>query len=157
MWTSIRVVRLASLLALGAGTPLGWASQAAAQAEPKQPTSSGAAAKLMTPQDLEKLPHRAPDRRIAYGNSRQQYGELRVPAGPGPHPIAIIIHGGCFKAAYANADYAAPIGDALKDQGIASWNIEYRRLGDPGGGWPGSGVRDRAARRSRPCSLIRPR
>jgi acetyl esterase/lipase len=92
----------------------------------------------MTPQDLDALPHRAPDRRIAYGNSRQQYGELRVPAGPGPHPLAIIIHGGCFKAAYATADYAAPIGDALKDQGIASWNIEYRRLGDPGGGWPGT-------------------
>jgi acetyl esterase/lipase len=92
----------------------------------------------MTPQDLDALPHRAPDRRIAYGNGPQQYGELRVPAGPGPHPIAIIIHGGCFKAAYATADYTAPIGDALKDQGIASWNIEYRRLGDPGGGWPGT-------------------
>jgi acetyl esterase/lipase len=138
MWTSIRVVRLASLLALGAAAPLGRASQAAAQAEPKQSTSPGAAARLMTPQDLDALPHRAPDRRIAYGNSRQQYGELRVPAGPGPHPMAIIIHGGCFKAAYATADYAAPIGDALKDQGIASWNIEYRRLGDPGGGWPGT-------------------
>jgi acetyl esterase/lipase len=138
MWTSIRVVRLASLLALGAAAPLGWASQAAAQAEPKQSMSPGAAARLMTPQDLDALPHRAPDRRIAYGNSRQQYGELRVPAGPGPHPMAIIIHGGCFKAAYATADYAAPIGDALKDQGIASWNIEYRRLGDPGGGWPGT-------------------
>jgi acetyl esterase/lipase len=138
MWTSIRVVRLASLLALGAAAPLGRASKAAAQAEPKQSTSPGAAARLMTPQDLDALPHRAPDRRIAYGNSRQQYGELRVPAGPGPHPMAIIIHGGCFKAAYATADYAAPIGDALKDQGIASWNIEYRRLGDPGGGWPGT-------------------
>jgi acetyl esterase/lipase len=138
MWTSIRVVRLASLLALGAAAPLGRASKAAAQAEPKQSTPPGAAARLMTPQDLDALPHRAPDRRIAYGNSRQQYGELRVPAGPGPHPMAIIIHGGCFKAAYATADYAAPIGDALKDQGIASWNIEYRRLGDPGGGWPGT-------------------
>jgi len=138
MSTPIRVVRLASLLALGALAPLGWATLAAAQAEPKQPTSTGAAGKLLTPQDLEALPRRAPDRRIAYGNSRQQYGELRVPAGRGPHPTAIIIHGGCFKAAYATADYAAPIGDALKDQGIASWNIEYRRLGDPGGGWPGT-------------------
>ena len=131
-------MRLASLLALGALAPLAWASHAAAQAEPKQPTSAGDTGKLMTPQDLEALPRRAPDRRIAYGDSRQQYGELRVPAGPGPHPLAIIIHGGCFKAAYATADYAAPIGDALKDQGIASWNIEYRRLGDPGGGWPGT-------------------
>ncbi len=46
--------------------------------------------------------------------------------------------GGCFKAAYANARDLAPMGDALKAGGIATWNIEYRRLGQPGGGWPGT-------------------
>jgi acetyl esterase/lipase len=138
MCTSIRVARFVSLLALSAGISLGSARGAEAQAEPKQPTSPGAAAKLMTPQDLEALPRRAPDRRIAYGAGPSQYGELRVPAGRGPHPVVILVHGGCFKSAYATADYAAPIGDALKDEGIASWNIEYRRLGEPGGGWPGT-------------------
>jgi acetyl esterase/lipase len=92
----------------------------------------------MTPQDLDALPRRAPDRRIAYGDDPKQYGELRVPSGRGPHPLAVLVHGGCFKAAYATAEYMAPIGDALKDEGIASWSIEYRRLGDPGGGWPGT-------------------
>jgi pimeloyl-ACP methyl ester carboxylesterase len=28
---------------------------------------------------------------------------------------------------------------ALTEQGIATWNVEYRSLGDPGGGWPGTG------------------
>ena len=28
--------------------------------------------------------------------------------------------------------------DALKADGIATWNIEYRRLGEPGSGWPGT-------------------
>ncbi len=94
--------------------------------------------RLMTPQDLQALPSRAPDWRFDYGPDASQYGELRVPAGPGPHPVAILIHGGCFKAAYATASDLAPMGDALKAEGIATWNIEYRRLGEPGGGWPGT-------------------
>ena len=135
MRLSIRPLRRMSLVALVVGTLVGAAPPAAAQAEPRQP---GPPATLMTPQDLDALPRRAPDRRVAYGESPHQYGELRVPAGRGPHPVVILVHGGCFKAAYATADYAAPIGDALKDEGIASWNIEYRRLGDEGGGWPGT-------------------
>ena len=120
------------------GALLGCALRATAQQDPKRPSAPATPKTLMTPQDLDALPRRAPDRRIAYGEDQQQYGELRVPSGPGPHPLAILVHGGCFKAAYAKADYMAPIADALKDEGIASWNIEYRRLGDPGGGWPGT-------------------
>lgn len=93
---------------------------------------------LMTPFDLQALPSRAPDQRIAYGEDSSQYGELRVPGGSGPHPVAVLIHGGCFKAAYATRKDLAPMADALKERGIASWNIEYRRIGQPGGGWPGT-------------------
>jgi acetyl esterase/lipase len=90
----------------------------------------------MTAQDLISLPHDAPDQVIAYGADSSQYGELRLPLGPGPHPVAVLIHGGCFKAAYATARDFGAMGDALKADGIATWNIEYRRLGQPGGGWP---------------------
>lgn len=92
----------------------------------------------MTPQELQALPSRAPDWRLAYGNDANQHGELRVPDGPGPHPVVVLIHGGCFKADYATAHDLAPMADALKLDGIASWNIEYPRLGDAGGGWPGT-------------------
>ena len=92
----------------------------------------------MTPEDLAALPSRAPDRRIAYGADSSQYGELRIPAGTGPHPLVVLIHGGCFKAAYATAHYFGAMADALKADGIATWNIEYRRLGEPGSGWPGT-------------------
>jgi len=104
------------------------------------PRTPGAATSphLMTPQDLQALPSNAPDRRVAYGTDSSQYAELRVPAGSGPHPVAVLIHGGCFKAAYATARDLAPMADALKADGIATWNIEYRRLGQPGGGWPGT-------------------
>jgi acetyl esterase/lipase len=92
----------------------------------------------MTPEELSALPSRAPDRRIAYGADASQYGELRIPAGTGRHPLVILIHGGCFKAAYATAQYFGAMADALKADGIATWNIEYRRLGEPGSGWPGT-------------------
>jgi acetyl esterase/lipase len=94
--------------------------------------------RLMTPQDLQALPSSAPDRRVSYGEDSSHYAELRVPSGAGPHPMVVLVHGGCFKAAYATARDLAPMADALKADGIATWNIEYRRLGQPGGGWPGT-------------------
>lgn len=94
--------------------------------------------RLMAPGDLEALPSQPPDERVAYGSDPNQYGELRIPPGPGPHPVAVLVHGGCFKAAYATVQDLAPMADALEAAGIATWNVEYRRLGDPGGGWPGT-------------------
>jgi acetyl esterase/lipase len=94
--------------------------------------------RLMTPEEMAALPSRPPDRRIPYGVDSSQYGELRIPAGAGSHPLVVLIHGGCFKAAYATAQYFGAMADALKADGIATWNIEYRRLGEPGSGWPGT-------------------
>lgn len=102
------------------------------------PDAAASSPRLMTPQDLQTLPSRAPDRRVPYGEDSSQYGELRVPAGAGPHPVVVLVHGGCFKAAYASARDLAPMADTLKSDGIATWNIEYRLLGQPGGGWPGT-------------------
>ena len=56
----------------------------------------------------------------------------------GPHPVVVLVHGGCWKASYATLRDLGPIGDALKAEGIASWNIEYRRLPQSGSGWPGT-------------------
>ena len=94
--------------------------------------------RLMTPADLQALPSRPPTRRVSYGTDSLQFGELRIPDGPGPHPVAVLIHGGCFKATYADRRDLAPMGDTLTAEGIATWNIEYRRVGHPGGGWPGT-------------------
>ncbi len=64
--------------------------------------------------------------------------ELRVPAGNGPHPVAIVIHGGCWITKYADARYMRPMAEALRQAGIASWTISYRRADEDGGGWPGT-------------------
>jgi len=97
------------------------------------------------PLDLANAPVPAGAQRIAYGNDPLQFGELRVPATKGPHPVAIVVHGGCWLGKLATLDERAvamdnmrPLAAALTDAGVATWNIEYRRLGNAGGGWPGT-------------------
>lgn len=100
--------------------------------------ANASATPLMTPQALTAIPSAPADARVAYGDDSSQFGELRIPAGSGPHPLVVLIHGGCFKAAYASLSDLRAMADALKADGIASWNVEYRRLGQTGGGWPGT-------------------
>jgi acetyl esterase/lipase len=83
--------------------------------------------------------------RIAYGSDPLQFGELRLPATKGPQPVAILVHGGCWRAQLGTMDKRAvaldnmrPVAAALAEIGVATWNVEYRRLGDSGGGWPGT-------------------
>jgi acetyl esterase/lipase len=75
--------------------------------------------------------------RLSYGQDSLQFGELHLPANTGSHPVVILIHGGFWHRPY---DYTLMTGlaDDLAQRGIAAWNIEYRRIGDAGGGWPGT-------------------
>ncbi len=67
---------------------------------------------------------------------RDLVAELRVPVGSGPHPVAIVIHGGCWITKYADSRYMRPMAEALRANGIATWTISYRRADETGGGWP---------------------
>ncbi len=88
--------------------------------------------------ELQKMPLPPPGQRIAYGDAPQQFGELRLPArGKGPFPVMVLVHGGCWQAQYDYL-YMTRLASWLGARGIASWTIEYRRVGDTGGGWPGS-------------------
>lgn len=73
-----------------------------------------------------------------YGPTPLQFGHLRLPAGQGPHPVAVLIHGGCWSAGYEDLSGTAPLADALTARGVATWNLSYRKLGEAGGGWPGT-------------------
>lgn len=83
------------------------------------------------------LPPPPADARIAYGSDPSQFGEVRLPKTNGPFPIVMNIHGGFWRAKYDLA-HAGHLCAALTARGLATWNIEYRRVGDPGGGWPGT-------------------
>jgi len=92
---------------------------------------------VMSASDALELPRPEPDHRIAYGDDPLQFGELRIPEGEGPFPVAIVIHGGCWLAEY-DLGYMSAFADALTATGVATWSIEYRRVGNEGGGWPGT-------------------
>jgi len=92
----------------------------------------------LRPDDIMRLPARKADHRIAYGAETLQFGDLRLPPGNGPFPVAIVVHGGCWISHFANIDFMNPVADALTHMGIATWNIEYRCVDQVGGGWPGT-------------------
>ena len=78
------------------------------------------------------------DTRIAYGADALQFGELWLPQGRGPHPVAVLIHGGCWRADLPGLVLMDYMAADLRDRGYAVWNLEYRRIGHPGGGYPGT-------------------
>jgi len=97
------------------------------------------------PADLWKQPVPGADRKLAYGQDALQFGELRLPKTKGPRPVVILVHGGCFMDRLPRRDPRdtaldplRPLAAALTEAGAATWNLEYRRFGNPGGGWPGS-------------------
>jgi acetyl esterase/lipase len=78
-----------------------------------------------------------PDERIAYGSDPNQFLEARLPRAKGPHSVLLNIHGGFWRAKYDLA-HTGHLCEALRAAGVATFNTEYRRIGNPGGGWPGT-------------------
>ena len=95
-------------------------------------------AQFLSSRDVNQLPSAAPDHQIRYGDHQLHIADLRLPEGQGPHPVAVIIHGGCWLSKVATFQNTSALSDALRRIGIATWNIEYRLVDNPGGGWPGT-------------------
>lgn len=89
-------------------------------------------------QVLDRPERPQPDHRLAYGDAPQQFGELWLPQGKGPHPMVLMIHGGCWQSSLPGPELLAFQADALRAAGMAVWSISYRRVGHPGGGYPGT-------------------
>jgi acetyl esterase/lipase len=68
----------------------------------------------------------------AYGSDPEQVADLLLPATEGPHPVAVLLHGGFWRARFDRSLMAALAVD-LADRGWATWNVEYRRVGNGGG------------------------
>ncbi|GAB3527897.1 alpha/beta hydrolase [Pontibacter brevis] len=93
--------------------------------------------KLVSWQDIAALPVPPADKVISYGPDSLQFGELRLPKGEGKFPVVVVVHGGCWLSAY-DRQYMAHLSEKLTQAGYATWNLEFRRVGDAGGGWPGT-------------------
>jgi acetyl esterase/lipase len=93
--------------------------------------------RLLGVSDLASLSGPPPDHKIQYDAGPQQFGNLRLPRTAGPHPVVLFVHGGCWQSQYT-IEHAGSLEQALTDAGYAVWSLEYRRVGDTGGGWPGT-------------------
>lgn len=87
---------------------------------------------------------RPPDLTIRYGDEPDQVADVHVPEGASHRnwtgeraPLAIFFHGGFWRAEFGR-EHTGPLADALTQAGFVVCAPEYRRSGQPGGGWPGT-------------------
>lgn len=105
---------------------------------PEPPAASAASTGSTGAGAPESLPATAIDVELHYGDAPSQFGRLRLPSGTtSPRPVVVLLHGGFWRAEYG-LDLMEPLADDLVDRGYATWNIEYRRVGEDGGGYPGT-------------------
>ncbi|MFY1688833.1 alpha/beta hydrolase family protein [Plantactinospora sp. WMMB782] len=86
-----------------------------------------------------------PDVRLRYGTDPEQVADLRLPGGPADtvevagaaRPLVVVVHGGFWRAGY-DRRHTGPLAADLAGRGYPVVQLEYRRTGQPGGGWPGT-------------------
>ena len=88
--------------------------------------------------DYMRQTHRTPDTAFHYGPAPSQLAELFLPKGRGPHPVVVLLHGGCFLKQYEGFAQTSALAGDLAGRGYAVWSVEYRKLGEPGAGYPGT-------------------
>lgn len=88
--------------------------------------------------DLTTRPRSACDATLSYGSDVLQIVDLWRPAGRGPHPVVLMVHGGCWQTSIADRRLMDWIAADLRAVGVAVWNIDYRGVDRSGGGYPGT-------------------
>ena len=99
----------------------------------------------MQPAGVLSRASRPPDLVVSYGPGPDQVADVRLPAAgivaaagfAGALPTVIFLHGGFWRAAY-DREHTGPLAEALADSGFVVCTPEYRKVGQRGGGWPGT-------------------
>ncbi|MBX9813125.1 MAG: esterase [Proteobacteria bacterium SG_bin5] len=94
--------------------------------------------KPLTWPDLTRRPRPAPQATIAYGAAPEQKVDVWLPTGPGPYKTVLMVHGGCWQTDIADRSLMNWLAQDLRGRGYAVWNIDYRGVDRPGGGYPGT-------------------
>lgn len=87
--------------------------------------------------ELNQLPLSTANKTITYGESEHHIMDVYLPQTTQPKSNVMLIHGGCWQNQYDRL-YMGHMAKSLSDRGYRVFNIEYRRTGDPGGGYPGT-------------------
>jgi acetyl esterase/lipase len=114
---------------------IGCATQSTMQTKTKVIARTGP---VMKWPELLTRPKPMPTVTIAYGPDELQVADLWLPAGKGPHATVLMVHGGCWQTEIADRSIMNWISEDLRRRGIAVWNIDYRGVDRPGGGYPGT-------------------
>lgn len=126
------------LIVVGAGCASGGSRTSAAVTPDTDRAVSGGAAVTTALASATTTAAPTTEVKIAYGPGADQFGVLSVPSDRGQlRPVVVLIHGGFWKMPYG-LSLMVGLATDLKDRGFAVWNIEYRRVGQPGGGYPGT-------------------
>lgn len=96
------------------------------------------AATPLTWPDLISRPRPKADATVSYGPDAYNKVDVWLPKGKGPFPVVLMVHGGCWTTSIADRTLMDWIADDLRREGIAVWNIDYRGVDRPGGGYPGT-------------------
>lgn len=88
--------------------------------------------------DLTNRAKPTPSMTFAYGPDQMQKVDLWLPEGPGPFPVVLMVHGGCWQTSIADRSLMNWIAADLTKSGVAVWNIDYRGVDRTGGGYPGT-------------------
>jgi acetyl esterase/lipase len=89
------------------------------------------------PRDVLSRPAAAPDLTLRYGDLPDHVADVRLPAGETPRPLVVVVHGGFWMEEFDRA-HAGPQSVGLVDAGYVVATVDYRRVGQRGGGWPGT-------------------
>ena len=106
-------------------------------------TALAATVSLMSPElltwpDLVKREKPVADATVSYGPDSMQKVDVWLPAGKGPFPVVLMVHGGCWQTSIADRSLMNWIAADLRRDGYAVWNIDYRGVDRSGGGYPGT-------------------
>jgi acetyl esterase/lipase len=104
--------------------------------------ASGIRAEPASVDDYMKQARHQPAAVVHYGSAPAQVAELFLPPktwrAKGPHPVVVLLHGGCFLAEFQGLAQTSAIAADLAGRGYAVWNVDYRKLGEAGAGYPGT-------------------
>lgn len=101
-------------------------------------TAMNKPAPLMSWSDLTNRPKAEPTAAVRIGDGQTDIVDVWLPKGEGPHPVVLMVHGGCWQKSIADRTLMNYAAEALRQEGLAVWNIEYRGVDEEGGGYPGT-------------------
>ena len=130
----MRRLLLLPLLAIAACS----ASEPGSPQQPPAAVTPQTPVRLMTWGDLLGREPVSPTQAIQWGDGATDIADLWLPDGAGPHPVVLMVHGGCWQKEIADRTLMNWAAEDLRKRGLAVWNIEYRGVDEEGGGYPGT-------------------